>query len=56
MAKYNQNELAQRVLLATKDAKLVHYVPSRGSKTNAQNNIVFYDTMRIRHRISRGKN
>ena len=56
MAKYKQNELAQRVLLATKDAKLVHYVPSRRSKTEGQDNIVFYDTMRIRHRISRGKN
>ena len=43
-AKYSQNELPKRVLLATKDAKLQHHV--RGSPP-----IVFFDTMRIRERL-----
>ena len=43
-AKYTQNETAKMVLLATKNAKLVHY--SRG-----QPPIVFEDTMRIREKI-----
>ena len=43
-AKY-QNEIPKKVLLATKDAKLQHHV--RGSPA-----IVFYDTMRVRERLS----
>ena len=46
MAKYKQNEEAKRVLLATKDAKLQHFV--RG-----QPPIVFYDTMKIREILTR---
>jgi predicted NAD-dependent protein-ADP-ribosyltransferase YbiA (DUF1768 family) len=46
MAKYKQNEEAKRVLLATKDAKLQHFV--RG-----QTPIVFYDTMKIRETLTR---
>jgi predicted NAD-dependent protein-ADP-ribosyltransferase YbiA (DUF1768 family) len=44
-AKYSQNEIPKKVLLATKDAKLQHHV--RGSPP-----IVFYDTMRVRERLS----
>jgi len=55
-AKYQQDDLSRRVLLATKDAKLTHYVMSRKSKAERPPNIVFYDTMRIRNRISKGKN
>lgn len=47
-AKYSQNELPKRVLLATKDAKLQHHV--RGSPP-----IVFFDTMRIRERLMNEK-
>jgi len=43
-AKYSQNETAKSLLLATKDAKLQHFV--RGKKP-----IVFYDTMIIRERL-----
>ena len=45
MAKYKQNKEANDVLLATKDAKLQHFV--RGQKP-----IVFYDTMKIREVLS----
>jgi predicted NAD-dependent protein-ADP-ribosyltransferase YbiA (DUF1768 family) len=48
MAKYSQNEEVKKVLLATKDAKLVHY--SRGSPP-----IVFNDSMRIRKRLASDK-
>ena len=44
-----------QVLLATKDAKLVHYTSSRKSKADRPPNVVFYDTMRIRHRLKRNK-
>ncbi len=44
MAKYKKNELARKVLLATKDAKLQHYV--RGKEP-----IIFYDTMKIREKL-----
>ena len=43
-AKYSQNELAKKVLLATKDAQLQHHV-------RAQPPIIFYDTMRIREQL-----
>ena len=43
-AKYSQNELTKKVLLATKDAKLQHHV-------RAQPPIIFYDTMRIREQL-----
>ena len=41
MAKYKQSKEAKDVLMATKDAKLQHFL--RGQKP-----IVFYDTMKIR--------
>ena len=43
-AKYTQNDIANRVLLATKNAKLQHHV--RGSPP-----IIFYDTMKIREEL-----
>jgi predicted NAD-dependent protein-ADP-ribosyltransferase YbiA (DUF1768 family) len=49
-AKYEQDELSRQVLLSTKDAKLVHFVKSRGTPKDP---IVFYDTMRIRHRLKK---
>ena len=55
MAKYQQDDIARQVLLATKDAKLVHYTSSRKSKADRPPNVVFYDTMRIRHRLKRNK-
>ena len=55
MAKYQQDTIARQVLLATKDAKLVHYVSSRKSKEDRPPNVVFYDTMRIRHRLKKNK-
>jgi predicted NAD-dependent protein-ADP-ribosyltransferase YbiA (DUF1768 family) len=45
MAKYSQNDTAKKVLLETKDAKLVHY--SRGNPP-----IVFNDSMRIRKQLA----
>lgn len=56
MAKYKQDDMSRQVLLETKDAKLVHYIASRKSATERPPNIVFYDTMRIRHRLKRNKN
>ena len=44
MAKYKQVDEARRVLMATKDAKLQHFV--RG-----QSPIIFYDTMKIREML-----
>jgi hypothetical protein len=41
-AKYEQDDFCRRVLLATKDAKLLHYVIRSPVK------VTFYDTMRIR--------
>ena len=41
MAKYKSDALAKKVLMATKNAKLQHFV--RGQPA-----IVFYDTMKIR--------
>ena len=55
-AKYQQDDHSKQVLLATKDAKLIHYVSSRKSGPDRPENVVFYDTMRIRHRIMRNKN
>lgn len=49
-AKYEQDDLSRQALLATKDAKLVHFVKSRGTPKEP---IVFYDTMRIRHRLKK---
>ena len=49
-AKYEQDDLSKRVLLATKDAKLVHYIKSRGAPKPP---VTFYDTMRIRHRLKK---
>ena len=43
--KYSQNQDAKKTLLATKNAKLQHFV--RGNEP-----IVFYDTMKIREVLS----
>ena len=43
-AKYTQNDIPKRVLLATKNAKLQHHV--RGSPP-----IIFYDSMKIREEL-----
>jgi len=47
-AKYEQNPLATRVLLATGTAKLQHFV-------RASEPIIFYDTMRIREKLRKNK-
>jgi hypothetical protein len=52
-AKYEQDELSKRVLLATKDAKLVHHIKPRGA---SKPSIVFYNTMRVRHRLKKRTN
>ena len=54
-AKYENedNEMERNVLLATKDAKLLHYMVSRAKKADRPPPVVFYDTMRIRHRIKK---
>jgi predicted NAD-dependent protein-ADP-ribosyltransferase YbiA (DUF1768 family) len=49
-AKYEQDDLSKRVLLATKDAKLVHHIKPRGAPKPS---IVFYNTMRVRHRLKK---
>ena len=41
-AKYEQDDLSKRVLLATKDAKLVHYIKQRGGPKPP---VIFYNTM-----------
>ena len=41
-AKYEQDDLSKRVLLATKDAKLVHHIKPRGAPKTS---IEFYNTM-----------
>ena len=53
MAKYEQDELSRKVLLATKDAKLIHYIKSRKPKGQRPEPQTFYDTMRIRHRLQK---
>tara|TARA_B100000963_G_scaffold206675_1_gene180003 strand:+ start:437 stop:2788 length:2352 start_codon:yes stop_codon:yes gene_type:complete len=54
-AKYENeaNEMERNVLLGTKDAKLLHYVVSRAKKEDRPPPVIFYDTMRIRHRIKK---
>lgn len=52
-AKYEQCEDCRRVLLLTKNAKLIHYISSRKPKDQRPPNVVFYDTMRIRHRLNK---
>ena len=39
-----------RCCIATKDAKLVHYIKSRGAPKPP---VTFHDTMRIRHRLKK---
>jgi hypothetical protein len=46
--KYNQDELSKQVLLATKDAKLVHLETRRGKSTNL---VPFVNTMKIRKEL-----
>jgi predicted NAD-dependent protein-ADP-ribosyltransferase YbiA (DUF1768 family) len=48
-AKYEQDEKSRKALILTGEAKLVHKAPRQ------KDSIIFYDTMRIRHRINRGK-
>ena len=50
-AKYRQDELCRRTLLATRDAKLVHYIKSRKPASERPPPVVFYDTMRIRKKL-----
>ena len=52
-AKYEQDELSKKVLLATKTAKLIHYVASRKPKDQRPPPVVFYDTMRIRNKLKK---
>tara|TARA_A100001015_G_scaffold284085_1_gene350090 strand:- start:757 stop:3003 length:2247 start_codon:yes stop_codon:yes gene_type:complete len=52
-SKYEQDELSQKVLLLTKDAKLEHYVQSRKKKEERPPNVIFYDTMRIRNKLKK---
>ena len=52
-AKYEQDELSRQVLLATKNAKLLHYISSRKPKDQRPPPVVFYDTMRIRNRLKK---
>ena len=49
-AKYEQDEFCKKVLLATKDAKLSHFIPR---KPKGQNLVTFYDTMRIRQKLKK---
>ena len=46
--KYNQDSLSKQVLLATKDAKLVHLETRRGQKTKL---VPFVNTMKIRKEL-----
>ena len=39
-----------------KDAKLLHYMVSRAKKEERPPPVIFYDTMRIRHRIKKRRN
>ena len=48
-AKYEQDKTSRNALILTGRAKLVHKAPRQ------KVSIIFYDTMRIRHRINRGK-
>ena len=50
--KYDQDELSKKVLLLTKNAKLVHLQTRRGKSSEL---IPFYDTMRIRKKLRRQK-
>jgi predicted NAD-dependent protein-ADP-ribosyltransferase YbiA (DUF1768 family) len=47
--KYNQDRLSRKVLLATKNAKLVHLETRRGKTTNL---VPFTNTMKIRNEIN----
>ena len=47
--KYNQDKLSKQVLLATKDAKLVHLETRRGQKTKL---VPFFNTMKIRMELT----
>tara|TARA_B110000037_G_scaffold68178_2_gene82598 strand:- start:6570 stop:8834 length:2265 start_codon:yes stop_codon:yes gene_type:complete len=49
-AKYEQDEFSKKMLLATKDAKLSHFVPR---KPKGKNLVTFYDTMRIRQKLKK---
>jgi len=49
-AKYEQDEFSKKMLLATKDAKLSHFVPR---KPKGENLVTFYDTMRIRQKLKK---
>ena len=49
-AKYEQDDFCRRVLLATKNAKLSHFIPRR---KKGENLIPFYDTMRVRQKLQK---
>ena len=48
--KYEQDDFCRRVLLATKNAKLSHFIPRR---KKGENLIPFYDTMRVRQKLKK---
>jgi len=50
-AKYMNDALSQKVLLLTKNAKLVHYTSNRG-KGKASKLVTFFDTMKIRKELN----
>jgi len=50
-AKYMNDALSQKVLLLTKNAKLVHYTSNRG-KGKVSKLVTFFDTMKIRKELN----
>ena len=48
-AKYNSDIYSQKILLLTKDAKLVHLMKVSGKPSEM---ITFYDTMKIRKELN----
>ena len=50
-AKYMNDAFSQKVLLLTKNAKLVHYTSNRG-KGQASKLVTFFDTMKIRKELN----
>ena len=48
-AKYMNDAFSQKVLLLTKNAKLVHYEKSRGKASKL---VTFFDTMKIRKELN----
>ena len=53
-AKFTQNKKAKDILLATKQATLIHYVSTRGQK-NKQSKEKWVHLMKIRKKLSKKK-